>query len=70
MPADGHRQPGLSGIVTSANVVAMATQQFGGDLGEVIDAIRAGFAYANVHTNPSLGGEIRGQLLINDNDDR
>ena len=60
----------LSGIVTSANVVAIATQQFGGDLGEVIDAIRAGFAYANVHTNPSAGGEIRGQLLVNDNDDR
>jgi hypothetical protein len=39
-----------------------------GDLGEVIDAIRAGFAYANVHTNPFLGGEIRGQLRINDDD--
>lgn len=60
----------LSGTVTSANVVAVATQQFGGDLGEVIDAIRDGFAYANVHTNPSAGGEIRGQLRSNHDDDR
>ena len=59
----------LSGTVTSATVVAVATQQFGGDLGEVIDAIRDGFAYANVHTNPSAGGEIRGQLKASGHDD-
>jgi hypothetical protein len=59
----------LSGTVTSANVLAVATQQFGGDLEEVIDAIRDGFAYANVHTNPSIGGEIRGQLRAGDDDD-
>jgi CHRD domain len=59
----------LSGTITSANVVAVATQQFGGDLGEVIDAIRDGFAYANVHTNPSVGGEIRGQLKTGGDDD-
>jgi CHRD domain len=59
----------LSGTVTSANVVAVPAQQFGGDLGEVIDAIRAGFGYANVHTNPSTGGEIRGQLRTDDDDD-
>jgi CHRD domain len=58
----------LSGTVTSANVVVVPTQQLGGDLGEVIDAIRAGFGYANVHTNQSTAGEIRGQLRADDND--
>jgi hypothetical protein len=33
-----------------------------GQLGEVIEAIRAGFAYVNVHSNLSPGGEIRGQV--------
>jgi len=33
-----------------------------GELDEVIDAIRAGLAYANVHSTQSPGGEIRGQL--------
>lgn len=60
----------LSGTVTAATVVTVATQQFGGDLAEVIDAIRAGFAYANVHTNLSPGGEIRGQLKADDDDDK
>ena len=33
-----------------------------GDLGAVIQEIREGFAYANLHTQTSPGGEIRGQL--------
>jgi hypothetical protein len=41
----------------------MATQQLNaGDLAAVITAIRAGAAYANVHTTLSPGGEIRGQI--------
>src|SRR3989449_5095541 len=51
--------------VTAADVVAGATasqQLAAGELNEVIQAIRAGVAYANVHTNPSPGGEIRGQI--------
>ena len=49
----------------AANVVAGATasqQLAAGELAEVIAAIRAGAAYANVHTNLSPGGEIRGQI--------
>ena len=54
----------VTGDITAANVIAgaTATQQLeAGDLAAVITAIRAG-AYANVHTNLSPGGEIRGQI--------
>jgi diadenosine tetraphosphatase ApaH/serine/threonine PP2A family protein phosphatase len=37
----------------------------------VLEAIRAGKAYANVHSNLSPGGEIRGQIkVVGRNDDR
>jgi CHRD domain len=54
----------ITGTITAANVIAgSTTQQLGaGELDEVIAAIRAGAAYANVHTNLSPGGEIRGQI--------
>jgi cytolysin (calcineurin-like family phosphatase) len=56
----------VSGTITSANVVAAGTasqQIAAGELAEVIAAIRAGMAYANVHATPlNPGGEIRGQI--------
>src|SRR4029077_6496268 len=55
----------VSGTIRAANVIAgsQATQQLAaGDLAAVITAIRAGAAYANVHTQVSPGGEIRGQI--------
>ena len=55
----------VTGTITAANVIAGATgsqQLAAGDLAAVIAAIRAGAAYANVHTAPSPGGEIRGQI--------
>ena len=57
----------VSGTITAANVIAgsMAPQQLAaGDLTAVVAAIRAGAAYANVHTTPSPGGEIRGQIRV------
>src|SRR5437899_5795461 len=57
--------------VAAADVVAgsIASQQLAaGEFNEVIRAIRAGVAYANVHTNLSTGGEIRGQIRANDDD--
>jgi hypothetical protein len=54
----------VTGIITAANVIAAsnASQQIAaGELAEVIAAIRAGVAYANVHTTPlSPRGEVRG----------
>jgi CHRD domain len=55
----------VTGTITAANVIAgsQATQQLqAGDLAAVITAIRAGATYANVHTQLSPGGEIRGQI--------
>lgn len=62
----------VTGRITADHVVNPAPPAAGqppapqqlvaGELAEVIAAIRAGVAYANVHTTPSPGGEIRGQL--------
>ena len=53
----------VTGTIVPANVQAVGTQQVAaGDLSEVIDALRAGLAYVNVHTDLSPGGEIRGQV--------
>jgi hypothetical protein len=56
----------VTGSITAANVINASTpsqQITAGELAEVIAAIRAGFAYVNVHATPlNPGGEIRGQL--------
>jgi hypothetical protein len=59
------QQGTVTGRITAANVIAgsITTQQLAaGDLAAIITAIRAGSAYANVHTSLSPGGEIRGQI--------
>jgi hypothetical protein len=54
----------IGGTIASGDVVAGAATQLitPGELDEVIRAIRAGAAYANVHTSLVQSGEIRGQL--------
>lgn len=47
------------GDITSANLVGALA---GEELSALIDAIRAGNAYVNVHTSQIPAGEIRGQL--------
>ena len=57
--AGGH----ASGTVTAANVVGPTTQGIAvGELNKIIAAMRAGVAYANIHTATFPGGEIRGQI--------
>jgi hypothetical protein len=62
----------ITGLVTAANVQgAPATQQLAaGEIVEVINAMRAGAAYANIHTAVSPGGEVRGQISRGGEDHR
>jgi hypothetical protein len=75
-PATHTCNPGsddFTGTITADDVIAgsTASQQLNAkDLTSVIALIRAGAAYANVHTLPnSTGGEIRGQIEVIDQDD-
>jgi hypothetical protein len=53
----------VEGDITSADVGRIQAQQLAaGDLATLISAIRAGETYANLHTDDSPGGEIRGQI--------
>lgn len=59
----------FTGTFTSANVQAIgganiSQQVAAGELAKIVAALRAGAAYANVHTALSTGGEIRGQIRV------
>ncbi len=57
----------FTGTVTAADVIGPAAQGIAaGEIAEIIRAMRAGIAYANVHTNKHPTGEIRGQLRTDD----
>jgi hypothetical protein len=53
----------VSGTITPASVIGPAAQGIqAGEFAELVRALRAGAAYANVHTTTFPGGEIRGQI--------
>lgn len=59
----------ISGTITSLEVIGPGGQGIAaGEFGELVAALRAGRAYANVHSSKFGGGEIRGQ--INDDNQR
>jgi hypothetical protein len=61
-PADGSRVS-VSGVIEPADVIGPAAQGIApGEFDELVQAIRAGIAYANIHTTVNTGGEIRGQI--------
>jgi CHRD domain-containing protein len=61
-PADGSRVS-VSGAIEPADVIGPAVQGIApGEFNELIAAIRAGVAYANIHTTVNPAGEIRGQI--------
>jgi hypothetical protein len=53
----------VSGTFMAGDVIGPSAQGIApGELAELIRAIRAGKAYANVHSDRNPGGEIRGQI--------
>lgn len=53
----------VEGDITAAEVIGPVAQGIeAGNLAEILAAMRAGHAYANVHSTKWLGGEIRAQL--------
>lgn len=58
------------GTFTAADVGGPAAQGIAaGEIAELISAIRAGTTYINVHTDKHPGGEIRGQVRSDRNND-
>lgn len=55
----------VTGTVVAADVVGPAAQGIQpGDLAAILQMIRAGLGYANMHTPNHPAGEIRGQIEV------
>ncbi len=60
----------VTGVIDAADIIGPVQQSIAaGEFNELVRAIRSGVSYANVHTNKHPGGEIRGQIRGNDDDD-
>lgn len=60
----------LSGVIRPASIIGPAAQGIAaGEFVELVRALRAGAAYANVHTVANPAGEIRGQIEGNQKND-
>jgi len=66
----GAREGTVSGTITPAQVLAVTGQGIAaGEFEELLNAIRAGAAYANVHSTTFTPGEIRGHIVRGDRRD-
>jgi hypothetical protein len=62
-PCPGPHEGEVTGTLTAADVLAAPDQLIeAGELGEVLDALRRGKTYVNVHSSLAPGGEIRDQI--------
>lgn len=60
----------VEGTITAADIIGPAGQGIApGEFAEVLRAIRHGHTYANVHTTTFPGGEIRGQIKADEDED-
>ena len=60
----------VEGDVRAADVIGPSGQGIEpGSFGEILQAMRAGVAYVNIHTQTYTTGEIRGQIYGTDDDD-
>jgi hypothetical protein len=60
----------VTGTISPSDVQLITAQGLAaGDLAAVVRAIRAGFAYVNVHTTVFPSGEIRGQIRGGEDED-
>jgi CHRD domain len=64
-PSEGGAE--IEGVITSADVVGPTAQGFDpGEFAELLEAMRAGLTYVNVHSTRIPGGEIRSQISPGD----
>jgi CHRD domain len=55
----------ITGTIHASDIIGSASQGLAaGDMAGLVRAIRAGVAYANIHSTVFPGGEARGQLLF------
>ena len=60
----------VSGTIEAEDVIGPASQGIApGEIDELVDAIKDGWTYANVHSSLAPTGEIRGQLNDDGDDD-
>jgi CHRD domain len=64
-PACPTRAGTVTGTLMASNIINRASAQgiTNGELAEVLDAMRRGATYANVHSKTFPAGEIRGQIV-------
>jgi hypothetical protein len=57
----------VTGTITAADVLTVTAQGItGGDFAGLLRILKSGNAYVNVHTTNHPGGEIRGQVKVDD----